>query len=129
MTARTPIEIVAAWFECFANGDLAAARELFDDDGVVRVFGEYAAEIHGFDQFIAWFGRRRQSLGESFDYRADELLAGNRHAAALITLSRTIAGRRVEWRQLAVDRVEDDRITAVHAYEEPQHGSGSWSDC
>ena len=127
MTARTPIEIVAEWFECFANGDLPGARDLFADDGVIHIFGEDAAEIHGFDEFIAWFGRRRQSLGESFAYRVDELLAGNRHAAAMITLSRAIGGRRIEWRQLAVYRVEDGRITAVHAYEEPTDGSMSWA--
>lgn len=116
---RTAIETVSQWFSCFARGDLTAARELFAPDGVFHVFADDATEIHGFAEFVAWYGRRRSLLGESFDYRVEELLAGSRHAVALLTLGRTAEGGRIEWRQVAVYRVDDGVITEVRAYEEP----------
>jgi ketosteroid isomerase-like protein len=123
---RTPIETVSEWFDCFARGDLAAARRLFAADGVFYVFASgKATEIRGYDQFLDWYGRRRESLGDSFEYRVDELLAGDRHAAALITLSRIAAGRRFEWRQVAVFEVQGGVITEARAYEEAERGGGS----
>ena len=117
--ARNPKEIVSDWFDSFARGDLAAARRLVAADAVFRIFGEETTEIHGFDEFLAWYSRRRASLGESFDYRIDELLGGTQHAAALLTLSRTADGRRFEWRQVAVYRIDNGLIAEVSAYEEP----------
>lgn len=65
---RTAVETVSEWFDCFARGDLAAARRLFAADGVVYVFGDETAELHGFDEFVAWYGGRREALGESVEY-------------------------------------------------------------
>ena len=124
---RTAVETVSEWFDSFARGDFAAARELFAVDGVVHVFADETAELHGFEEFAAWYGRRRQAVGESFEYRVDELLAGGSHAAALISLARTSAGRRIEWRQLAVYRAVEGQITEIRAYEEPKDGRGAWS--
>lgn len=124
----TPIETVKAWFDAFASGDLERARTLFAADGIVRVAGDEASEIRGFDEFVGWYARRRRALGESFGYRVDDVLdGGSSHAAALITLSRTVDGRRIEWRQVAVYRVVDGVITEIHADEEPQDRSGSWA--
>lgn len=126
---RTPIATLSDWLDCFARGDLASARQLFAADGVFYVFGSGEATVlRGFDEFLAWYGNRRASLGDSFDYRVDELLAGSRHAAALITLNRTSGRRHTEWRQFAVYRVEGGVIVEARAYEEPERASGAWPE-
>ncbi len=63
-------------------------------------------------------GVLRRSAGRS--RIVDELLAGERHAAALITFSRFAGGRQREWRELALYRVVEGLIADARAYEEPE---------
>ena len=107
----SPRAVVQAWFDAFAAGELEAARRLFAAGGVVHA---HEAELRGFDEVLAWFERRGALGGASFSYRLDELLGGESHAVALLTLS----DGRAEWRQLAVYRVEGGRIAEVSLYEE-----------
>lgn len=113
---RAPRAVAAAWFDAFAEGEPEAARPLLAADGVVHAAD---ADLHGFDEALAWFQRRGALGGSDFSYRLDELLAGEHHAVALLTLSE---GRR-EWRQVAVYRVEEGRIAEAWLYEdEPAAG-------
>lgn len=123
-----PVEVVREFFACFDRGDLARAGQLVADDAVITLFvsGEDPVELRGFEKFVSWYSRRRELLGDSFSYRVDELLPGNRHAVALIALSCGADARRTNWRQVAVYTVDEGVITAIHGYEEPQTRSGSW---
>ncbi len=121
------MEAVQEFFACFDRGDLARAGQLVADDAVITLFlPEDLVELRGFENFVSWYARRRELLGESFSYRVEELLPGNRHAVALITLSRGAGARRTSWRQVAVYTVDEGVITALHGYEEPQTRTGSW---
>jgi ketosteroid isomerase-like protein len=122
------LEVVQEFFACFDRGDLARAGQLVADDAVITLFvsGEDPVELRGFENFVSWYSRRRELLGDSFSYRVDELLPGNRHAVALIALSRGADARRTNGRQVAVYTVDRGVITALHGYEEPQTRSGSW---
>lgn len=124
----SPFDAVREFFASFDRGDLAGARRLLADDAVIRLFvsGEDEVELRGFDEFVSWYSRRRELLEDSFEYRVEELLPGDRYAVALITLSREADGRRTNWRQVAVYAVEDGVITALRGYEEPQARSGRW---
>ena len=123
----SPLEAVQEFFACFDRGDLARAGQLVADDAVITLFlPEDLVELRGFENFVSWYARRRELLGESFSYRVEELLPGNRHAVALITLSRGAGARRTSWRQVAVYTVDEGVITALHGYEEPQTRTGSW---
>ena len=124
----SPFDAVEEWFACFARSDLAGARRLLADDALIALFAseEEQVELRGFEEFVAWYARRRELFGGSFEYRVEELLPGDRYAVALITLSRAAEGRRSEWRQVAVYAVEDGVITALRGYEEPQTRSGRW---
>ncbi len=121
-------DAVMEFFACFDHGDLVRARRLLADDAVVALFvsGEELVELRGFDEFVSWYSRRREFLGDSFEYRVEELLPGDRYAVALITLCREVDGRPTNWRQVAVYEVEDGVITALRGYEEPQMQSGRW---
>jgi len=125
---RSPFEAVQEFFACFDRGDLARASELVAGDAVITLVlsGEDPVELRGFEEFVSWYSRRRELLGDSFSYRVEELLPGNRHAVALITLSRGADAQPTNWRQVAVYTVDEGVITALHGYEEPQTRSGSW---
>jgi hypothetical protein len=107
----TPAEVVRAWFQAHARTDLEAARALVVEDLRIDMSGE---RMRGFDGFMAWYAQRRLREGPAFSYAVDDLLEGDDHAAAVLTLS---AGERV-WRQVAVYRVERDRITEIWARED-----------
>ena len=105
----SPFEVVLEFFACFDRGDLARAGQLVADDAVITLFvsGDDPVKLRGFENFVSWYSRRRELLGDSFSYRVDELLPGNRHAVALIALSRgsrraadeLAAGRRLHRRR------------------------------
>ena len=124
---RRPVETVSDYFACLERGDLRAARSLFADDALFTSFsGRDVYVLAGFDDFLTWSGRRREAMGESFAYRLDELLAGERHAAALITFRRVDrSGRQREWREVALYRVERGVIVDARAYEEPEEANAS----
>ena len=124
----SPLEAVQEFFACFDRGDLAGAGQLVAVDAVITLFlsGEDPVELRGFEDFVSWYSHRRELLGDSFSYRVEELLPGNRHAVALITLSRGADAPPTNWRQVAVYTVDEGVITALHGYEEPQTRSGSW---
>lgn len=124
----SPANVLEQFFGCFESGDFAGAGALVARDAAISIFGadEAPVELRGLEEFLTWYSRRRELLGDSFEYRVEELLPGERHAVALITLSRVADGRRIEWRQVAVYDVGDGRITALRGYEEPQTRSGRW---
>ncbi len=101
-----PVEVLRLWFDAHARGDLEAARGLVVDDVEVVVTG---TRLHGFDSFMQWYRERRLEEGASFGYSVEDLLGGETHAAAVLTLS---AGGRT-WRQVALYRVDGDRISAI----------------
>ena len=111
----TPLDVVQRWFDAWERGDLDAARALLAPGAPVAVFGQRSASLQGFDEFLAWYGERRAHVSD-FSYRVDELLSGEQHVAALITLRQ--GGR--EFRQVALYRVDGNAITEMEAYEEPR---------
>lgn len=111
----TPIDVLRRWFAAYAQDDLSAAHELVADD-VEVVVGE--TRMRGFESFMQWYRARAAEEGDSFGYRVEDLLAGETHAAAVLTLS----ARGRTWRQVALYRVEDDRISSIWAAEDVVDG-------
>lgn len=99
------------WFAAHAEGDLVAARELVTDDLDVVIAGE---RLRGFESFMEWYREREIQEGSSFGYSVDDLLSGDAYAAAVLTLS----ARCRSWRQVALYRVQDDRISSIWAVED-----------
>lgn len=106
------------WFDAHARGDLEAASQLVVDNAEFVVSGE---RLQGFDAFMHWYRERQRKEGPSFGYDVEVLLDGEAHAAAVITLS--VAGR--TWRQVALYRIEADRIASVWTVEEASQVVGS----
>ena len=77
----------------------------------VRVPG---ADLVGFDALMRWYRARRAEQGPLFRYDVAEVLAGQDHAAAILTLG----NGHTSWRQVAVYDIRDGLIGAMSAYED-----------
>ena len=99
---------------------MQAARRLVTDDCVLHAGDEDGSrrQLRGFEEFLAWYGRKRARMGDSSAFEVEELLSGKRYGAALLRLS---AGAE-EWRQVAVYRIRSGRIAEIWLDE----GPGSW---
>jgi ketosteroid isomerase-like protein len=103
-------ELLLLWFDAHRRGDVSAAKALVADDAEVVVPG---ASFHGFDAFMQWYRERAHREGPSFRYVIDDVLSGDHHASAVLTLSTDTRS----WRQVALYRIADDKITGIWAVE------------
>ncbi len=108
----TAAEVIERWFSAHAAGDLDAARSLLAPDAIFTA--PDGKELRGFDEFMGWYQARRAAEGPTFSYEVADLLGGERHAAAVIRLSRGST----TWRQVAVFEVAAGRIAGARAYED-----------
>lgn len=111
---------VEEWFEAFARGDHARARELFADDSSFHLFGDgpLAGDYRGVAGLIALVERRREMTGDTFSYIVHDLLDSPRHAVALLELHAKIDGVEHNWKQVAVYELASGRIAEIWAFEE-----------
>lgn len=110
----TPVQVVRAWFDAFAAGDLDTARQLLSHDALLDP-GAGAETTRGFDAFLAFYERKRAAHGPAFAYELHDLLESDDHVVALLTLR----DERGSWRQTAVYHVDGPRIAAIYVIEEP----------
>lgn len=108
MTAR---DVLQLWFEAHQRGDLPGAKALIADGAEIIVPG---ASLRGFDAFMRWYRERAEREGPSFRYVIDDVLSGDHYASAVLTLSTDTRS----WRQVALYRITDDKITAIWAAEQ-----------
>lgn len=69
----TRAEVLQAWFDAHARGDVAGAQALVADDLRVDVPG---ASLQGFDAFMRWYRDRAEREGASFRYVVEDLRLG-----------------------------------------------------
>ena len=105
-----PVDVLRRWFAAHASGDIAAARSLIEPSALVVVPGQ---RLTGFDAFVDWY-RQRAAAEQDFSYHVEDLLSGETHAAAVLTLR---SGSR-EWRQVALYEIRGGRIRSIWAVED-----------
>jgi ketosteroid isomerase-like protein len=110
-----------AWFDAWARGDTAAAREIFGDDCVFHIVGDglLAGDHRGVDGIRVLLERRRERSQGTFSYENHDLLQNERHGVALLRLRATVDGVEYVWKQVAVYELAGNRITEIWAFEEP----------
>ena len=106
-----PTDLLRAWFEAHGRNDLEGARQLVVDDLSADMSG---TRLRGFDAFMAWYEQRRTAEGPSFSYRVDDVLGGENHAAAVLTLSTVDRS----WRQVVLYTVRGGLIAEIWARED-----------
>ncbi|MFN2591107.1 MAG: nuclear transport factor 2 family protein [Actinomycetota bacterium] len=124
-TQRRAERVVRAWFVAFETQDMESARSILAEDAVLHSYGppEVAGYVRGgLDDLLAWYSRKRRAEGPGFEYDIEEILGGDRFGVALLRLS-SGQSERVTWRQVAVYRIENDRIGEIWLHEEPRPAS------
>ncbi len=84
----------------------------------VRQPKDLAGDYVGFDGFFRFYERKRAGSGDGFGYRVDELLVNDTSAAAVLTLSALREETLEEWKQVAIFRIQQDRIVEIWIVED-----------
>lgn len=109
----SPLETLRLWFAAFSEQEMEAARALWAEGATLRApDGGFTGD---FDELLGWYARRRQAEGPGFAWQVQDLLGGERYAAAVIRL---VSDRRPSgWDQHAIYAVSDGRIQQVWLHE------------
>ena len=108
----SPLETVTRWFEAFAS-DPEAARALWSEEATLHAAdGGFES---GFDDLLSWYARRREREGPGFSWSVEDLLGGERYAAAVLRLMSE--ARPAGWVQHAVYDVRSGVIREVWLHE------------
>lgn len=106
------LETLRRWFEAFRD-EPASARDLWSEDAALHTAdGGFAG---GFDDLLAWYGRRLELEGPGFSWHAVDVMGGERYGAAIIRLRSD--ARPGGWDQHAVYEVVDGKIRQVWLHE------------
>lgn len=108
----SPLETVRLWFATFA-AEQESARALWSEGATLHAAdGGFTGD---FADLLNWYARRRDREGPGFSWHVQDLLGGERYAAAIIRL--VSDSRPGGWDQHAVYEVVEDRIRQVWLHE------------
>ena len=108
----SPLETLRLWFAAFAE-DQEAARDLWAEGAAWHALD--GSVTGDFDDLVSWYARRRDNEGAGFAWRVQDLLGGERYAAAVIRLVSDT--RPAGWDQHAVYEIGDGKIRQVWLHE------------
>lgn len=108
----SPLETLRLWFATFAE-DQESARGLWAEGATLHGLG--GGFTGDFDDLLDWYSRRRDSEGAGFGWHLQDLLGGERYAAAVIRL--VSDARPAGWDQHAVYEISEGKIRQVWLHE------------
>lgn len=108
----SPIDTLQLWFARFAE-EPESARGLWSHDATVHaVDGGFAGD---FEDLLSWYARKSKREGAGFSWHVEDLLGGERYAAAIIRLASN--ARPTGWDQHAVYEIREGKIRQVWLHE------------
>jgi hypothetical protein len=121
-TVREAEEVLKRWFDAFERDDMDMARTLWANEAVLHAKSppEIAGEVRGFDEFLAWYGKKQAVTGTGFQFVVHDLVGSDVHAVALIRMQGEQGGMVRRWKQIAVYHVDGGQITEMWLHEEPE---------
>ncbi|HUR14174.1 MAG TPA: hypothetical protein VM097_06740 [Mycobacteriales bacterium] len=106
------LETLRLWFTSFTE-DQESARALWSPGTTLHAAdGGFTGD---FDDLLSWYARKRDHEGAGFAWHLQEVLGGERYAAAVIRL--VSDARPVGWDQHAVYEISEGRIQEVWLHE------------
>ena len=116
----SPLETVRFWFATFTE-DPESAGSLWSDGTTLHAAdGGFTGD---FADLLDWYARRSNREGPGFSWLVQDLLGGERYAAAVIRL--VSDARPLGWDQHAIYEVSDSKIRQVWLHESLTAGSTS----
>lgn len=113
MTAHPNVEVTRRGYEAFAKGDVAALRELMDDEVTWHVSdgGPLSGSYHGQSDVLGFLARLAQETGGTFRLDVHDILANDEHVVALGTLSASRGPKSIKTAVANVIHVRAGKIT------------------
>jgi hypothetical protein len=108
----SPLETLQLWFARFAE-EPTSARGLWA--GGATLHGVDGGFTGDFDDLLNWYAQRREKEGAGFAWHVQDLLGGERYAAAVIRLVSDT--RPAGWDQHAVYQISEGKIRQVWLHE------------
>ncbi len=106
------LETLRLWFAAFA-ADQASARDLWSPGATLHAVG--GGFTGDFDDLLRWYARKRDHEGAGFSWHVQDLLGGERYAAAVLRL--VSDSRPAGWDQHAIYEISEDKIRQVWLHE------------
>lgn len=123
-TAAAATAIVRRFYDAFIAGDMAALAALMTDDVVFHVpgHGQNAGSYRGQDAVFGFFGQAMALTGGHLRLELHDVLAGDRHVAAVATYHAQRPGRTPLQNHLVqLMRLRDGRIAEAWFHSRNQY--------
>ena len=110
--SMSPLETLRLWFATFADQQGSARALRFEGATLHTADGGFTGD---FDDLLTWHASRRDHEGPGFAWQVQDLLGGERYAAAVIRLISD--ARPTGWDQHAVYEISEGKIRQVWLHE------------
>jgi len=102
-------------FQAFAEGDMVAMKELFDDDSIWHFPGrnKWSGDYQGVDSILRFFGEVTAEATIEQDLHA--ILADDEHVVALVHSKATRGDIALESQQVFIFHISDGKVGEVWA--------------
>lgn len=107
--------------EAFSAGDMEALAEVFHPDVVWHLggHGPLAGDYQGREAAFAMFQREFELTGGTYRPRLHDVLANDKHTVALLHVTASREGKKLDMNETIIFHIQDGRITEAW---------GLWSD-
>jgi ketosteroid isomerase-like protein len=115
-------ELFRRGYTAFQQGDLDTVRSLFDPSIVWHIAGNnhYSGDHIGVDNVLALFGSNFQETNGTFKVEPHDILANDKHAVAISTVSGEKDGKKLNDRYTHVVHISNGKVTESWIFGEHQ---------
>lgn len=116
---------VREFFEAFSRRDVASAATLFSDDVVFHIPGRnrFSGLIRGREAWTASLLKyaEAEKAGVSLTFQVHDVVGGDDHTVALLSVQAEHRGKRIEWQRVAVYHFADGKAQEVWIHDVDQY--------
>ncbi len=130
MAEHPNVTLLKKGYAAFAEGDMAALTELFDQGATWHVPGEspISGDHIGRDAIFGFFGQLVELSGGTFKNESHDILANDEHGVGLSNITGSREGKELNMKETEVFNLKDGKVTEVWTFPEDQQASDEfWS--
>ncbi len=130
MAEHPNVDLLKKGYAAFAEGDMAALTELFDQDATWHVPGEspISGDHIGRDAIFGFFGQLATLSGGTFKNDPHDLLANDEHGVGLSNVTGSREGKELNIKEIEVYNLKDGKVIEVWTFTDDQQASDEfWS--
>ena len=119
---ESAVELIRRYFDAVRT-DHSQTAALYAPDATLHYVGRHilGGVYHGPQEILDLFGRSREAFRGTQRLELHDVVAGDRHAVALLKGSAERDGKHVEWQRVVVFHVQDGLIHEQWIHDSDQH--------